>query len=163
MALQMLSTIMLPNVTPISNSKPVSPPSGSSLSSDLIPSLSDVQFPQGSWTSEIEQAQSELDNVKSPEAGADTEMSLQHSSAQPSTGAPLEDRLKQVAEQAKLAGFEDLDAFITAYRMSMAGGNSESPVNPAQTSLRRLPRLIATMRHAAREWKDWERRGFPLD
>ncbi len=162
MVSQMLSAITLPKVSPISN-KVISSPSASSVSSDLMPSIPDVHFPMDSWISKIQQAQYELDNVENPETAADTDMPLQQTSAQLGTDAPLEDRLKHVAEQAKLAGFEDLDAAFTAYHMSIPGEGSESPANAAQSSLRRLPRLIASMRHAAREWKDWEGSGFPLD
>lgn len=94
----------------------------------------------------------------------DTEMSLERTSGCLSNDTPLVDRLQHVAEQAKLANFEDLDDVILAYQISRTENGLESSMaaNP-QGSLRRVTRLIATMRHAAKEWKDWERSGFPLD
>lgn len=162
MTLQKASKGTLPNISPTNNNITISRQSASSFSSDPLPSLCDIQIPSGPWVPEIEQAQPQVDSGNS-ESGKDTEMSLQQSSSLLSSDASLRDRLQHVAEQAKLADFEDLDAVITAYHMAMAGDNSEHLTSPAQSSLRRVPRLIATMRHAAKEWNDWEQSGFPSD
>ena len=75
----------------------------------------------------------------------------------------MEDRLRYVAEQAKVAGFPDLDSMITAYYTVLAGDPSAALGDSEGSAARRLPRLIATLRHAVQEWRDWERKGFPLD
>jgi hypothetical protein len=88
--------------------------------------------------------------------------SLQTAWTCPVPEASFEERINFIVEQARLVGFKDLEDLITAsYSMVKDdGGETPSMVNG---SARRLPQLIATMRHATREWKEWERRGFPLD
>jgi hypothetical protein len=88
--------------------------------------------------------------------------SLQTAWICPAPEAPFEERLNFVLEQARLVGFKDLDDLITAYHSMVKDNAGETP-SMVNGSGRRLPQLIATIRHATREWKDWERRGFPLD
>ncbi|PIB00653.1 hypothetical protein CB0940_00911 [Cercospora beticola] len=129
-----------------SASRPGSPPSGSSLTPDFLPSLSGINSPDDSYRS------SSMASAEIPP----------HSSHL-SSGASVEDRLRYVAEQAKVAGFPDLDSMITAYYTVLAGDPSAALGDSEGSAARRLPRLIATLRHAVQEWRDWERKGFPLD
>lgn len=111
-------------------------------------SLSDLHSPNDSYRS------SSMTSVDLP---------LAPSAAHISSGSSVEERVKYVSEQAKLAGFPDLDAMITAYYTVLAGDHSGALGDGEGIVSRRLPRLIATLRHAVQEWRDWERKGFPLD
>lgn len=164
----MPETAALQEISPTANKKTISPVSGSSFSSDILPTLSNIQMPPGTWMPEIDQVRRPSELAKEPDGsnstGDDTEMSMERSSGCLSNDTPLVDRLQHVAEQAKLANFEDLDDVILAYQISRAENGLENSMAAAPPgSLRRVTRLIATMRHAAKEWKDWERSGFPLD
>lgn len=114
----------------------------------LAPSLSDLNSPNESYRSS---------------SMASAELPPQHPAAHISNGASVEERVKYVSEQAKIAGFPDLDAMITAYYTVLAGDPSGALGGGEGAAARRLPRLIATLRHAVQEWRDWEGKGFPLD
>lgn len=73
------------------------------------------------------------------------------------------DRLEHVARHARTAGFEDLDDMIATYYRCLSHDQIDQIGDGTAMSSRRLPRMIATLRHAVAEWRDWERRGFPLD
>ncbi|GIZ44769.1 hypothetical protein CKM354_000795800 [Cercospora kikuchii] len=75
----------------------------------------------------------------------------------------LSTRLRFVATQAKQAGFDSLDDMITTYYGFLSEDTSHSLQEADEPTSKRLPRMIATLRHAVAEWRDWERRGFPLD
>ncbi|KAF2211616.1 hypothetical protein CERZMDRAFT_85388 [Cercospora zeae-maydis SCOH1-5] len=127
-------------------SRPDSPPSVSSQTPDFLSSFSAINSPDDSYPS-------------ASMASADMPPSSPHASSATS----VEARLRYVAEQARFAGFPDLDAMITAYYTVLAGDPSAALGDGDGSAARRLPRLIATLRHAVQEWRDWERKGFPLD
>jgi hypothetical protein len=102
-----------------------------------------------------------LSNLSSGQATTSMDKPPQPAETNPVSEASLEERMSFVDQQAKLAGFRDLEALITAYYSTKDSISESSTAEDGST--RRLPQLIATIRHALREWKEWEKRGFPLD
>lgn len=62
-----------------------------------------------------------------------------------------------MAREASTKSAEGLEALLPDVNCTALDGLS------MDSSGRRLPRLIATVRHALAEWKKWEQDGFPLD
>lgn len=89
--------------------------------------------------------------------------------SRPSTASSIQDRLNFLTDQAKLVGFPDLDALIMAYYTLLidedkgSGCENGNGNRSWEGESRRLPVLITTLRYAMKEWRDWQRRGFPLD
>ncbi|EXJ89640.1 hypothetical protein A1O3_02707 [Capronia epimyces CBS 606.96] len=81
----------------------------------------------------------------------------------PASNAPLEERVRHVADEARRVGCPDLAALVMEYHNIFVDDESNMLMGNEGSETRRLPRLIATLRYAMQEWKDWERRGFPLD
>ena len=72
----------------------------------------------------------------------------------------MQERIGYVMDCAREVGFEDFDMVAETYyntRFSdISGPNGVQKISRS----RHLPRVLASLRHAARNWTAWERRGF---
>ncbi|KAF2158382.1 hypothetical protein M409DRAFT_33155, partial [Zasmidium cellare ATCC 36951] len=75
----------------------------------------------------------------------------------------LEDRISYVLQQAALVGFPSLDALAADYYTASFSETSPLFSDQILSRNRRLPKLIATIRQAAKDWSEWERRGYQQD
>jgi hypothetical protein len=74
--------------------------------------------------------------------------------------APLQDRIRYVMDQAVAMGFGTLDEVVAAYYTEMFEHTSPLYKEQRLSRNRRLPRLLSTLHNAAKDWAEWERRGF---
>lgn len=78
----------------------------------------------------------------------------------PSQDASLESRIAYILQQAALVGFENLDALAAEYYTANFCKTSALFSDQTLSRNRRLPKLIATIQQAAKEWSEWEHRGY---
>ena len=74
--------------------------------------------------------------------------------------APLQDRIRYIIDQAVAIGFGTLDEVVAAYYTEMFEHTSLLCQDQRLSRNRRLPQLLSILHNAAKDWGEWERRGF---
>lgn len=77
--------------------------------------------------------------------------------------ASINDRFEKILECAEAAGFENFDALVTSYYNTSKEDFDESSYLANEQRLsrnRRLPKVIADVYEATKNWSVWESRGF---
>jgi hypothetical protein len=145
-------------------------PPGPGLDFDFLQLDMDLTGDESAWNFMLEEpivSAKDTCNFTAPGSSNSTPRSQQsHTQSQAMHFSSTEEKLRCIAEQAEHLGFADLDAAIVAYYNLLSSGAARSLMRgkiKKSTSSRRLPVLIATMRFAIKEWRDWESRGFPLE
>ncbi|KAF2158318.1 hypothetical protein M409DRAFT_31150 [Zasmidium cellare ATCC 36951] len=82
------------------------------------------------------------------------------SQSRPSQVASLESRMAYILQQAALVGFKNLDALAAEYYTANFRKTSALFSDQTLSRIRRLPELIATIQRAAKEWTEWEQKGY---
>ncbi|KAH6613203.1 hypothetical protein C7974DRAFT_77040 [Boeremia exigua] len=76
------------------------------------------------------------------------------------TTVPLQERLRYIKDQAVAMGFRTFDEVIAAYYTELFEPTSPLYKEQRLSRNRRLPQLLNTFHNAAKDWAEWERRGF---
>ncbi|CAI4215848.1 unnamed protein product [Parascedosporium putredinis] len=74
--------------------------------------------------------------------------------------SPVQDRILYIIDQVAAMGFDSLEEVVEIYYTKTF--ESTSPLHQHQrlSRNRRLPRLVGSLHTAAKNWDNWERRGF---
>jgi hypothetical protein len=118
---------------PAASSKSENPPSASFPSPNPLAVAIEHGFRPAPWASMAQELPTpSKDRQPQPKfttgssARASVDMPSRNISNWPHTDSSMEERLSNVADQAKLVGFEDLEAVFAAYHSSLCGGRSQS-------------------------------------
>ena len=78
----------------------------------------------------------------------------------PDSENSVEDRLQYLLDCAQQVGFDDFDAALSAYYTVKFTSTSPLVLEQRMSRVRRLPNLLADLRHQAPTWRPREQRGY---